>query len=255
MKTYLLLASAVVAILSVPAAAQAEAPHVKLSTGVDYSTGSYGATADTKTFYVPVTAKVSKDNLSASVTVPYISIEGPGAVIGGGDGAIQRAGSGAVTTESGLGDVVAGVTYTVDVTDSTSVDLTGKVKLPTADDKKGLGTGETDYTLRGDLMQTFGDFYATAGAGHKFVGSSATLDLRDIWMYTAGVGYNVNSDISVGTAYDFRQAAGTGEDPSEVSLFASYKLTNSVAVQAYGATGFSDGSPEQNFGLMLSHKM
>lgn len=241
-----------------PAAAYADdASDVKfkLSTGVDYSTGDYGDTEDTEIWYAPVTGKIVAGNLSASLTVPYLRIKGPGAVIGGGGGSVVQSSSSTVTTESGLGDVVAGLTYTVDLDNiGAYVDLTGKVKFPTADEDKGLGTGEFDYTTRAELTKTLGDAYVSGGVGYKFVGSNDNLDLDNTWSFTTGAGYQLTPEFSFGASYDYSQAAGSGDDPSEATAYANYKLTPDVNVQAYTVAGFSDGSPDNAVGVQIGYK-
>lgn len=228
---------------------------VKLSTGFDYSTGDYGDTQDTEIWYAPVTGKVTTGNISASLTIPYLSIKGPGAVIGGGGGSITQASTGTVTTESGLGDVVAGLTYTVDLENvGAYIDLTGKVKFPTADEDKGLGTGEFDYTTMVEGTKTLGDAYVSAGVGYKFVGDNNTLDLDNVWMFTTGAGYQLTPELSVGASYDYRESAGSGDDPSEATAYANYKLTPDVNLQAYTVAGFSDGSPNNSVGVQVGYK-
>ena len=126
-----------------------------LTTGVDYSTGKYGGTSSTDILYVPLTGAYEMDKWLFKLTVPYISVTGPGNVVRG-IGIIKNKAPGPRKTQSGLGDVVAGVTRNlIDVTSSgTLIDLTGKIKFGTADAGKGLGTGENDYAAQVDLTQT-----------------------------------------------------------------------------------------------------
>ena len=258
-RNFYFLATALTLALS-PLAAHAadndEGTRVKLSTGFDYSTGDYGDTQDTEITYIPVTAKAYMGDFTGSLTVPYVRIEGPGSVIGGGDASVQQTGTGVITTESGLGDVVAGLTYTVDLDQYKSyVDLTGKVKFPTADEDKGLGTGEADYTLLVEGTKMIGDAYVSAGLGRKFVGDSPALNLSDVWLGSVGAGYQVTPQFGVGASYDYRESAGSGENPSEMTAFATYKVTPDVSVQAYGVAGFSDGSPDHSVGMQIGYKL
>lgn len=226
---------------------------VKLSTGLDYSTGDYGDAEDTEIWYAPVTGKIQKDNITLKLTVPYISIKGPGSVIGDGD--VSSASSGTTTTtESGLGDVVGALTYTFDLTPDTYLDLTGKVKFPTADEDKGLGTGETDYTINTEITQQFGKSYVYGSAGYKFVGDNDTLDLDNSVLLGVGGGTKVTENTSVGLSYDWRESASGGDNPSEASAFVSHSLTERVNIQAYGVTGFSDASPDIGGGAMVGYK-
>jgi hypothetical protein len=253
-----------------PAFAEGEVK-VKLSTGFDYSTGDYGHTEDTEIWYFPIVTKATYGNWSAKITAPYLRIKGPGQVLGGGDAVIvcdDNSGPGkgggcpdsntntnTVTTESGLGDIIGALTYTVDLEDyDLYLDFTGKIKVPTADEDKGLGTGETDYTFQLDATKMFGSTYLFGGVGRRFIGDNAQLPLDDIWLFNVGGGYQINKKFGVSVAYDFREAASTSEDPSEASAYLTYKITKSVTTQLYGVIGLSDGSPETSVGLQLSYK-
>lgn len=227
----------------------------KLTTGADYSRGDYGDTEDTEVWYVPVTGKAMYNNWTAKVTVPWLRIKGPGAVVGSGDGSVTSAGGAAVTTEEGMGDVVAALMYTFDFDEiTTSLDVTGKIKFPTADEDKGLGTGETDYTLGAEVTKMIGKANVSAGLSRKFVGSNATLNLHDVWIASVGAGYKLTSDLDVGVSYDWRQSASNGEQPRDATLYASYKLTPKVNIQVYGVKGFSDASADAGGGLMVGYK-
>jgi hypothetical protein len=235
-------------------------PHFKfkVGSGFDYSVGDYGQSQNTSIWYVPVSGKVEMDNWAFKLTMPWIRIKGPGAVIGGGDtggSSVVSSGGATVTTESGLGDIVSALTYMINLPEKTYVDLTGKIKFPTADEKKGLGTGKTDYTFQADATKIFGAFSVFGGVGYKFVGSDDTLNLHDVWLMNAGVGYDVTPQVNAGIAYDWHQAASdTAENPSEATLYMGYKATKDINVQVYGVTGFSDGSPNWGGGMMVGFK-
>ena len=247
----------------------AEDINIKFSTGADYSKGDYGRTQDTEILYSSLATKVSYGSWSAKVTVPYLHIKGSAAVLGGGDTVIvcdDNSGPGkgggcpavdpnAVVTREGLGDIIGGLTYTIDLKDyGLYLDFTGKIKLPTADEDKGLGTGETDYTIQVDATKMFGSAYIFGGVGRRFIGESAQFQLNDIWLLNVGGGYQVNKKMGVGVAYDFREAASTAEDPSEASAYLTYKFSDSMTTMLYGVVGFSNGSPDASVGLQLSYK-
>ena len=54
------------------------------STGVDYSNGSYGEAADTTIVTVPLAAGYVAERWSATLTVPLVSVDGPGTIVPGG---------------------------------------------------------------------------------------------------------------------------------------------------------------------------
>ena len=116
---------------------------VKISAGFESSTGDYGQAVSTDIWYFPVVTKATYRNWTARLTVPYLRIKGPGTVIGGvvictdvsgkeDDCSVVSPGS-TVTTESGLGDIIGALTYTIDIEKhDIFLDFTGKIKFPTA---------------------------------------------------------------------------------------------------------------------------
>lgn len=244
-----------------PALAQ-EDVKVKISTGFDFSTGDYGQVESTEIWYLPVTTKATFGDWTAKLTIPYLRIRGPGVVIGGGDSIVDDddddivAGAAKpVTTESGLGDIIAALVYTIDLQDhDIFLDFTGKLKLPTADEDKGLGTGEADFTFQVDATKMFGSVYIFGGLGRKFVGSSAALPLDDIWLFNIGAGNQITKEFGFGASYDFRQSATSSADPSELTGYLTYKFTDSVSTMLYTVVGLSNGSPDAGVGLQLSYK-
>ncbi|MGH8770313.1 MAG: hypothetical protein ACREV2_03910, partial [Burkholderiales bacterium] len=51
---------------------------LSLGTGIDYSSGDYGADVDTDILYVPLTFKYDTERWFYRLTVPYLRIRGPG---------------------------------------------------------------------------------------------------------------------------------------------------------------------------------
>ncbi len=229
---------------------------IRWSTGADYTSGKYADTQTTSIFYIPFSAKALFGDFEAKLTVPYISIKGPGTVVGGGDvGPINRSrAANVITTQAGVGDVTASLTYTKFMQDNTLfVDFTGKVKLPTASEQKNLGTGLTDFTTQVDITKIVGGANLFATAGYRFMGSSDTLVLRNGWLGSVGASVDVSERASLGLIYDYRQSASLrAQNPSELTGFVSWKLSKKIRVQTYGVVGFSSGSPDTGVGIQIS---
>lgn len=228
----------------------------KATTGLDYSVGDYGDTEDTKILYIPAMLRYTDFPWTLKLTVPYLQIDGPGDVVGGIDGGVVVGDTTSVDTEknSGLGDVVASVVYSIDPwTDAAPViDLTGKAKLPTADEDKNLGTGEADYTLQVDLSKSFGAWMPFVTLGYQFMGSSDTLELDNRPYASVGSDYRVAKGTSLGAAYDWKQAAtDTSDDSSEGSLYVNQKFDAGWSASLYTVAGFSDGSPAWGVGAQV----
>lgn len=239
-------------------AAGAEQNSFSLTSGFDYSSGDYGGATDTDILYIPLIGKYEAGRATFKVTVPYISIKSAGGVVGGADGGpivIDPNAAGERTTESGLGDIVASATYTVleGGADAPLVDVTGKVKLATADEDKGLGTGETDYSAQVDIYKTYGAFTPFGTVGYKVLGDTPTTDFNNVLYGSLGGAYRLNPQTSSGLIYDAREATtDTGSSLSELTAYVSHKFTDKTKAQLYGVKGFSDGSPDWGIGATVT---
>ena len=237
-------------------ATQASDWRIRVSTGFDYSSGDYGADSDTDIFFLPVTLKHEREFGAFKLTLPYVSIKSASGSIGaGGDVSVDPNAGDKRTTESGLGDVVFAYTHYAYPGDEQwpIVDLTGKVKFGTADENKGLGTGETDYSLEVDFTKLFEKTVLFVTLGHKFYGDPPGGDLQNANYVSLGTGYQLNADTSFGLIYDTREASSSsGEDLSEATAYLSYKLPNDYKLLGYVVKGFSDGSADYGIGLTIS---
>jgi hypothetical protein len=170
------------------------------------TSGEYGGTEDIEDLYVPITGTIYLDNVAISLTVPYLSFRAPSGTTVTDPGGMPVPGSGQTIKESGLGDVVAGVTiYDVFLSDDRSValDLVGRVKLGTADRDKGLGTGEQDFLLRADLYKFFDLFTLIGSGGYKLRGDPSDIDLENGFLASIGGSYEISNESSVGLFYDY----------------------------------------------------
>jgi hypothetical protein len=105
------------------------------STGVDFTSGTYGGDVDIEEFYVPLTATADYGRVAFRLTVPYLSVAAPeGTVIGPGGEPLP--GSGELTTENGLGDIIGSV----------ALDLAVLIKEEYPEDE---ATGFSEGDLRG----------------------------------------------------------------------------------------------------------
>lgn len=235
---------------------------LKFSTGIDYSSGNYGLLSDTDIMYVPFSVKYETFPWNFKLTVPYVRITGPGGVVAGADGPIviganDGSNGNKRTTESGLGDVVVSAAYSLDNLFETSLllDLKTKVKLGTADETKGLGTGKNDYSLQLDIARKFGKATPFATLGHKVTGDPDGIELNDIWYSSLGIDYKINPTLSSGVSFDYKEATTlTAEDSQEGVAYLNWKLNPGISVMGYGVAGFSEGSADNGIGIQLTIK-
>jgi len=232
--------------------AQAGDPEISLSTGLEYSSGTYGGEDAIEEIYVPVTGFIYFDRVALSLTVPYLSVRAPA----GTSIAEPVPGSGESTTESGLGDVALGMTVFDVFSDyelGIALDLTGKIKFGTADLDKGLGTGETDYLLRADLYKFFNRLMLMGSGGYRVRGDPAGVDLKNGLIGSLGASYALNDTSRIGVLYDYREASlQDSEALSEMTMYSTHVLSERWRVQFYAFGGFSDSSPDWGAGIYVS---
>ncbi len=229
----------------------------KFTTGFDYSSGDYGGNSDTTILYIPFTGKYLDEKYSIKVTIPYLRIKSEDTVVTSG-GQVIVSGDSLLTseeTESGLGDIVAAFSYYLleETENSPMVDINAKVKLGTADEDKGLGTGETDYALEVDLAKTFDENVLFGTLGYKFYGDPAAYDLDNAFYTSIGLSHRFSSELSAGLMHDYREkTTDSGSEMNELTACATCRLSSNYKLMGYTVAGLSDGSPDWGIGLTIT---
>ncbi|HEY3077161.1 MAG TPA: transporter [Burkholderiales bacterium] len=226
--------------------------------GVNYSTGKYGTSTQTKILSIPFSARYETELWSFKLTVPYLRVTSPANVIPGvgrfdSSGRPRRRAAG-TTSESGLGDTVASATYNAyyDAATERGLDLTGRVKLPTAEAEKGLGTGSTDESVQLDVYQAFDRLTLFADVGYTFFGHSDFVRLDNAFNAGIGASNKVSATDSVGASLDARQrVTPDGAPQRELSVFWNHRTDSATRMQAYVLVGLAKGSPDRGLGLSL----
>ena len=243
-------------LMGADAGAQDPGADLRFSAGVEYSTGKYGGTDDIEEIYVPFTFRAGFERIGLRITVPWLSVTAPEDTVITDPGAEPLPGSGATVTDSGLGDVMGALTlYDLYVSDSADfvVDVTGKIKFATADEEKGLGTGENDYTLQFDAYKFFDRLSLQGTAGYRLRGDPPGVDLDDVLIASVGGAYLASSDTLVGMYFDYRQSSISGaDDIQELSGFASFRLGRAWRMELYAFTGLTDSSTDFGGGILFS---
>ena len=237
---------------------QTGAAQTSVSVGAEYSSGKYGTPDKTDTLYIPFILRHETGPWVLKATVPWLRITGPGNVIGAGaDRVVVPGVSLPRRTESGLGDIVLSGFYNVldERKGGLGLDLGAKVKLPTADDQKGLGTGELDYAAQMDFFKPFDATTLFGSIGYRVYGDPPGVTLKDVFYTSIGASYRMSSQQAVGFAYDYRPAIVSGGGKvSEATLFWSNRLTPQWKLQVYGVVGFADASPDAGIGALLERR-
>jgi len=260
-----LLAIFVMGSLGNAAAYAAEGDNFYMSAGFDYSSGKYGTDTTTTMLYIPVIGMYLTGDWILKLTVPFIRITGDGTVIPGMGGAVPGSGGSvsggggggskgsASTTQSGLGDVIAAATYNIysGIENARRVDLTGKYKFATAD--AGLGTGENDYAAQVDVYQGFDSFTAMGSLGYQVLGDPPGGDFSNAAYGIFGGYYQFTEQTYAGAEMRLSQKLyATGAGPRELTAYVTHQFDKNLKINAYVLKGFSDGSPDSGFGVLLT---
>lgn len=236
--------------------AHAQQGTLELGAGLHYSSGDYGTGSDTDITTLALTGRYEAGPWVYRASVPYLEVTGDNAVIPGVGRARRNAGG--RKTESGLGDIVLSAAYAAyyDRASTLGVDLTGKLKLPTADETRGLGTGEADAIFLADAYRGFDRWTGFGGVGYHILGDAPGQPLDNVWSANAGASYRIDPRDSWGVSFDARQRVAPGAAPQrELMGFFQRKLDALWKAQAYALIGLADGSPDWGFGLALARPL
>lgn len=225
---------------------------------LSWQSGDYGEPEDTDLLYIPVSVKRYFERGTISMSVPYLdlSTEGFATVI---DGAVQNVGEGGSReTGSGLGDIVLrGLFEAKEQEDGWPfIDLTTKLKVPTGDEEKGLGTGEADIGFGVELTRVLDHgFYLMSELGYTFIGEPSGFRLQDRWSYAIGAGRQATRQLQLTAMLDGRTSLTPGnDDPLSLLLFGTWKESDALLLDAMFEFGLNDGSPELGITVGARHR-
>jgi hypothetical protein len=203
----------------------AEREQLLLGAGAHYSQGDYGTGITTRITAITFTGRYDTGRWTFRGTVPYLSISGSEAVVPG-FGRLEGAPAGE-SSASGLGDVTLSATYEAyyDAKTQFGIDLTGKIKLATADPDERLGTGEHDLGVAAEIYKSFGRLTVFAGIGYTQFGTTPRLTVDGATNYMLGASYRLDERDSVGVSFDERERLASGAPPQdEMTLFFSRRI-------------------------------
>jgi hypothetical protein len=235
-----------------PALAQDDEPRWQLSSSFNYLKGDYGTDDDVEIIYVPFTFGVKLDRFRASLTLPYIRQTAQNVVVTGGGVAKKNRRSSTTTdsdTEQGLGDILLRTSFVVLKEQELFPEIEPylKIKFPTADEDRDLGTGEFDETIGVDLSKGFLDGRLTAylTLAYTFVGSPSGEDFDNSLGWSIGAAFGVTPPFSVFAFLDGATAiASDQDDPVELRVGAEYRITKALKLTGSVMKGLTDGAAD-----------
>lgn len=242
---------------------ESQAPSNDLSFGAYYSKGDYGQTLDTSIYYFPLSYERSFGNWNLQASVPYLEISGAGNVLvnvgGVGREELEVLDNPLATgSNRGVGDTVLSATYQLPALGNLSpfFDLGLEVKIPTANEDKGLGTGAYDYGVQLDAYQQVGQTTLFATLGYKIRGKSDLFSsMTDSGFVSLGFARPLSEKFSAGVIYDFREAASSASgETHEILPYVSWALANEWTLMSYVVKGFTEDSADIAVGVQLNYR-
>jgi hypothetical protein len=152
----------------------------------------------------------------------------------------------------GIGNIPLSLSYRFDDVGGTPLylDVTGRVRLPTGDTKKGLAIDATDYALVTEAGWRFGNSGVYVSGGRRFLGQAAGFTRVDGWQAGAGGWHTLASGLELGAYADWRDSTdGTSPDPASAGAYASFKAGRAWRVEINGFRGLSHGAADFGAGL------
>ena len=276
------------ALLLFPLDAYAQGEQWQVGMTPSFSTGRYGTSTRTEVFYSPLTARRLFDNGDLSLVVPLTCIRGNGGiVIVNGmpvrqerldaartdttttsrttDGTRTTTTTTATSTpappvtECGLGDVVVrGRYYAIDERGwIPTIAIRAHVKVPTASEERGLGTGRPDEGVGVEITRTIGrGLVAMVDGGYTIIGDRAGYAFNNTWWYDVGLGQDLAGGVVNLSVFveEYRALVPGVENAREVLAALSLKSAGGWRVQISGALGLSDGAPDHGITVGASRR-
>lgn len=248
----------------VPQAQARDAKHDKPATLFSatqlYSRGSYGQEVDTAMHATIIKMAYRKKDWGASLSVPFLNIIDPAVEIleyieidvAGVFVGVEEDGS-----RKGIGDTVVSFDRVIlrNPRSGTKLQFGTSVKLPTGNESKRLGNGETDVSLfaKGRLRKRNSVFNAVLG--YQIMGDTDLTNYNNRLFLTAGFFQRLDRHWGAGLGWRFKQPSRDNrENQQSLSAFVSRKLNRSWGTGLRLNRGLSDSVADFSLSVQLSHR-
>lgn len=235
-------------------------PAAELTTGLEFQEGNYGTGERIETVTIRNTVRVQSGRAQFYASLPWHRVEGPGNVTGGGGllGPIltdpgRPAGR---MTRQGVGDLRVGAGYTLAAPAGLDLSLLGEAKLPTASTSRGLGTGEMDFTVGGEVARSIGPITLFAGVSYTMPGDPDGSRLRNSVSARGGLAVQIAPQIRGHVSYG--QARGLSpyiENERQLSTGIDARLSDRLSLGISGGAGLTAGSPDVGAAVRLGWRI
>jgi hypothetical protein len=252
-----------------------------------YSRGNFGTNTTSDFVYVPVSIRRLFRDGDISVVVPFVSVtsNGTATLVGGQptptvrEDCYRRSGTefrfdkpecvallnanqgvraGQKETHSGLGDIIVrGRYYAIEEKDYVPlIAVTARVKIPTASESKGLGTGALDHGYGVELSKMLGDkWIAFLDGGYNFIGNPEGRDLQNQYWVDVGGGHYLTKSLLVSVYYEeYRSLVADRVNIRDVFFAFNYKASEAWRFNGGVTVGVSNSAPDYGVSLGTSYR-
>ena len=152
--------------------------------------------------------------------------------------------------DEGLGDVVLHYGYTTaKFANDLSLYTSLAMKVPTADETKNLGSGETDYGVFFSLNKHWPKTIASIGAGYIVFGEPAGADYDNSQQLSLSIHQQIQR-LNLGLYLNYQSAySADNSDAMETGTNMYYLVSGDSGVTLNAFKGLKSGSPD--FGLQI----
>ena len=130
------------------------------------------------------------------------------------------------------------------------LDVTGRVRVPTGDKARGLGTGTTDYAALAEMGWDGNKGGVFLSGGRRLLESTDVVERQDGWQASAGYWRNIGRRSVFGMAANWRTASiAGGVDPRSIDAYITRSLSTGWKLEVSGSAGLSQSAPDYVAGV------
>lgn len=253
-----------------------------------YSSGNFGTDTTNQFVYAPMSVRRLFRDGDVTLVIPFVSVTSNGTttLVGGqptpiGNNCFRHGGTefrldkpecvallnagqlvvgqaAQKVTHSGLGDIILrGRYYVVEEKDYVPlIALTARMKLPTASESKGLGTGAFDHGYGVEMSKLLSQkWIAFLDGGYNFIGDPDGRELQNQYWYDIGAGYYLTKDLLASVYFEeYRSLVADLVNIRDFFFAFNYKASAAWRFNGGLMVGVSNSAPDYALSLGTSYR-
>jgi len=152
------------------------------------------------------------------------------------------------STEEGLSDISIRPEFLLikEQESLPAISFAATFKTESGNKDKGLGSGETDYSLSLQFSKNFDPWTYHFNIGFTFVGEAEGETLDDVIFYNLAFEYSVNDKLGLMGELigETNSDPSSGDEPFEFLLAFIYSISEKIALDVGVGAGLTDASPD-----------